>query len=481
MEDNQLAADAISSRPIGLVAVLLAIALIRALPLAFWYDDLRSDPDAYASIAVGYASSGTFGGLPPTAAAADEVLPTAFRPPLYPLVLSLLTRHDFSTARPSEPLGDLRLSIPAVAALHWVLGVATSVLAIQIAGACLGRAAETLSPRRIRALSYAAGLLVAVDPILLRQSSVVMTETLATFLAVAFWAWWCRGGLEVSRWSGLGGGVLLGLSVLCRPTAAAWIALMAAWLLCKKGTPVFSRGGKKNLRLHFQLMMGLLLTVSPWVVRNWIQFGKPIWATTHGGYTLLLANNPVLFDHFRRGHWSRDWDEARFHAIWAQRYGRDLSEPAAWQVEPAATLPVPAPVDEIAEDRYARDAAVAAIAAEPGIFAKASLTRLGWLWAWWPDSRQAGRTLRLLIGTWYGCVLCGLAIATAWAWFRQRFRHDFWALVMPGVALILAVSAVHAVYWSNMRMRSVAMPAVYILLVSLLAIRANRGRSRNDV
>ena len=34
---------------------------------------------------------------------------------------------------------------------------------------------------------------------------------------------------------------------------------------------------------------------TPWAWRNARIFGEPVWSTTHGGYTLALANNPVYY------------------------------------------------------------------------------------------------------------------------------------------------------------------------------------------
>ena len=61
--------------------------------------------------------------------------------------------------------------------------------------------------------------------------------------------------------------------------------------------------------------IGLLAAVcglAPWAIRNQIVVGRPIVSTTHGGYTLLLGNNPSFYDHLRtapRGTvWSADID-----------------------------------------------------------------------------------------------------------------------------------------------------------------------------
>ena len=41
--------------------------------------------------------------------------------------------------------------------------------------------------------------------------------------------------------------------------------------------------------------LSVLVVLSPWMIRNFVVFGEPVWTTTHGGYTLALANNPVYY------------------------------------------------------------------------------------------------------------------------------------------------------------------------------------------
>ena len=43
------------------------------------------------------------------------------------------------------------------------------------------------------------------------------------------------------------------------------------------------------------------------MIRNVMVFGEPIWTTTHGGYTLALANNPVYYDDILHGPPGRVW------------------------------------------------------------------------------------------------------------------------------------------------------------------------------
>ena len=53
--------------------------------------------------------------------------------------------------------------------------------------------------------------------------------------------------------------------------------------------------GRLRLMRGGLLAVTLVLVLSPWMIRNLLVFGEPVWTTTHGGYTLALANNPVYY------------------------------------------------------------------------------------------------------------------------------------------------------------------------------------------
>ena len=67
----------------------------------------------------------------------------------------------------------------------------------------------------------------------------------------------------------------------------------------------------------------MLIVLSPWAIRNQVQFGRPIVTTTHGGYTLLLANNPEFYHWLRSGPWGSVWRADQFNADWNRRKPRD--------------------------------------------------------------------------------------------------------------------------------------------------------------
>lgn len=401
---------------------LMAFAVcLRSSVLLIDLSSLRDDPDAYTRLAVNWSNTGVFG--------LDAASPTAFRPPLYPWLLSWLVEQAAIA-----PL--------SVAILHLLLGLGTVWLTWSIAQG-LGLSQPWLP-----------AVLVCFDPLLLRASTLVMTETLAAFLAVLAWRFWLYAYPcstpnttlpERRRPSGLpllGLGLSFGLSILARPTAAPWVALCLGGLALTNSVT----GMSWRQRFFDSAVIGLIVVgcLTPWVWRNVSQFGKPIWATTHGGYTLLLANNPQLYHHFREHGPSRNWDAQPFHSLWAQQHAASGGR-----------------VSEIDSDRQDYDLAWNTITHRPGEFLISCFYRVAWLWAWWPNTGSL--FTRVAIGLWYAVMLSlafpGMTVAAR----RQSLR----AWLLP-IALILSLTAVHAVYWSNMRMRAPAMSMLYVAASSLL-------------
>ena len=119
-------------------------------------------------------------------------------------------------------------------------------------------------------------------------------------------------------------------------------------------------------------LLGAIVILSPWAIRNQFQFGRPIVTTTHGGYTLLLANNPEFYQWLRSGRWGSVWQADRFNAAWERRK----------------------PAGELAADRLAYAEAWQTIRVEPATFADACLVRLGRLWSPLPHQIAADESLR---------------------------------------------------------------------------------------
>ena len=374
--------------------------------------------------------------------------PTAYRPPAY---------------------------VGLIAIVLWLSGGAA---AIGVAQSLLGAATVWLTERIACRLglgtwSLLAAALVAVDPLLLVYTASLMTETLATFLVVLV-LWLAMRDRNSSRLASLVIGVACGLACLCRPGFWFFVALLAlGWL----GGLLAGRRTNGRRRLagdSWPVIAGFALSVAPWLLRNLLVIGAPILTTTHGGYTLLLANNPVYY---------QEVVARPFGTVWS---GASLAD---WQRDTEARLVAELGhgADEVARDRWMSGEAWRSIVSQPGRFLQAVLLRWRMLVNVLPLGSQAMRmNPRLLLGVWIveSCLLwlsavglIGLA-CTRGAWepmFTNRFGGPASPLEAAGfraapspkwfpiVALPLSLLIVHSLYWTDTRMRAPAVPALALL------------------
>jgi hypothetical protein len=456
--------------PIG---VLLLALLVRGSVLLM-PGALEKDPDGYRQLAENLVEHGTLG---------TDNTPSAYRSPLYPLSLTGCVA-----------LGDG--SREAIGLLHLLLGVATVALVL-VLGHWWGLGSRGAA---------LAALLVACDPILLSQSTQVMTETLAAFLATA--------GLVVLTWASrdpsagralLAGGVLA-LGALCRSTLLLWAIVVGAVLVYQRWRAAdFQRRhlqtsgdrppnrsatavARNVLVMPAAFALGALLVLSPWAIRNQLQFGRPVATATIGGSALLLANNPEFYQWLRTGPWGSVWQADRFWAAWDRRK----------------------PADELQTDRLAYAEAWQNIRREPGTFAYACLVRVGRFWSPLPhrvvdNETPLRRLARWAVAAWYVAVFTFAAIG-AWRIVtlskHQRRRiageenrgewrvasgessvHHSATINRPGppsvfpfplspscwcwgLWLVVCLTAVHTLFWSDMRMRAPVMVVVALAAAS---------------
>ncbi|HEV3137027.1 MAG TPA: glycosyltransferase family 39 protein [Pirellulales bacterium] len=399
-----------------LLVLLCAVLIVRGRVMLSFSDSLNNDPDGYREVAWSIYNNGEF------AVYDGSWHITAYRPPLYPLLLAVVN------------------FLPGVGWLHVVLGTGT-VWAVFRLGLLWD-----LPP----AGALLAAALVTFDPILLNQSVQVMTETLAAFLAAVALAAITRGARDSSiRWSILAGS-LFGLCVLCRPTFLAWlIGAVVVIPFC------FGSSRRRALAVAFVFALAAALVLSPWARRNQFVFGCPIITTAHGGFTLLLANNPQFYEYLRSGAWGSVWDANQFIRSWKTE---------ADQI-PDGTTGVGGQ-RELAIDALAYQLAFRNIRDEPLMFAYACLVRVGRLWGVMPhqidpEESTARRLLRYLVAAWYGVELL-LAAGGAWLLGRKLLQAPW----IWGALLLLSFTAVHTFYWTDLRMR-----APLESVVALLAAR----------
>ena len=347
-------------------------------------------------------------------------------------------------------------TLPAFSGLglfHVLLGVGT-VWGVLRLGELSG-----LDPRA----TLAGALMVAIDPILVNQSVQLMSETLAAFLAMWTLVALARLHREPSVPRSVIAGALAALAALCRPTFLVWLLVVAVVLPFRLPT---SRS--RALALTAVFLLEAFAVIAPWPLRNLARFGTPIVTTTHGGYTLLLGNNPSFYEYLRSGSWGSVWNANDFHSQWQAELRKRAQGDCA-----ASPLPArPLAADESragGRDVRARGrptrlrSCLAGNSRRAGMFGYACLVRVGRLWSVLPHQLSEAestsrRGLRYAVAVWYTAQFA-LAIVGAWSLGRKWLASPWvWSLL-----LVATFTAVHTVYWTDMRMRTPLVGVVCLL------------------
>jgi 4-amino-4-deoxy-L-arabinose transferase-like glycosyltransferase len=180
----------------------------------------------------------------------DYLHATAFRPPLYPVLLGAfyaVTGHHLVVAQLLN------------AALGAVVVVLTAVLAARVLGARAG---------------LVAGAIAAVYPPLLANDGPPLSDSLGLCLLLA-------AVLLLADERMVWAGIATGLLVLTRSSAQLLGVVLVVWLL-------YRVGWRRTL-----LFSGVAIAVvTPWLVRNWVQLGSPVLVTSTG-FNLDSAYSPV--------------------------------------------------------------------------------------------------------------------------------------------------------------------------------------------
>jgi 4-amino-4-deoxy-L-arabinose transferase-like glycosyltransferase len=281
----------------AIVAFGVAIRVAHTLLVAPWPPTIFNDEAYYSTLAQliargeGFVRPAEFFGQ-------GLSLPTAERPPLFSLALAGLVKLGLTG-------GDGRL-----------LGVLTGGGAIVAVGLLGRRLADA------RAGLVAAGL-AALYPTLVAADGALMTESLYGVLAAFSLLAAYRLVEAPSAPRAIMLGALLGLAALTRGEALLLLPLLLVPLVRRPG----------GLRAAAVVVVAFALVLTPWTVRNWIVFDRPVLVATEGGETLAGANcgeayygsktGTWIFDcvHFSgRGNEAAELDEAGRRGL---RYARD--------------------------------------------------------------------------------------------------------------------------------------------------------------
>ncbi len=409
--------------------ICLAIAIIlRGIVFWLYADELSHDRDAYLAIARGVAEGRGF--VDP-----DRGTPTAFRPPMFILQVAALSK--------------LMPVAYCVAAINLFWGM-VSVLATWQTGRWLGVMGNG------RTL---AALLVAIDPMLLQYSAQPMTEVTCAGLVALLIYWFVRRDV-CPAWRELGVGLLFGGLVLCRPTFWPLAGLAAGFWGIERWRNRATTAQPASQSIPWRVLAGVLLVVGPWVMRNQMVMGSPILTTTHGGYTLLLANNPMFYADVVQQGWGTDWPKASF-----DRWQADLQTRLVEELGPDAS--------EQDRDRWQSRTARRFIADQPAGFLQAVVYRVRSLWRTTPQGDVAAATgsrLVRVVGWYYTVVLLAFGVGVvriSWQAIRSRISGRFRSW-LPLFLILVTVQAVHVVYWTNARMRAPIVPVISLFAVAAL-------------
>ncbi len=187
-----------------------------------------------------------------------QMRPTAFVPPGYPYFLSGIYRIW------NRPLAPKLVNALVLALTAWILS---------------SMAAPAAPPAK-----FFAPLLVLFYPLFFYTSGTLYPQILGTGLFASSLALLFR--FPDSPAASAGAGALFGILILTVPSFMAVLPLAAALLILSKVR------SPRNAAVHASLfLLGSVLAVTPWTVRNAVTFKSFIPVSTNSGMNLLLGNS----------------------------------------------------------------------------------------------------------------------------------------------------------------------------------------------
>jgi len=418
--------------PLLLIATMLGLA-VRIGGACLRPADLTMDHDGYLAHAQMIVQGEGFVG-PYTH------VPTAFRPPAYPMAIAAVRCIGLSV-----PASVAFINIGCSVAIIWLTWILCRQLHL---------------PAQI---AVVATVITTFDPLLVRYSILPMTELpAAAMLMAAVVAWKAAEKSNTTSDASCArfyivSGVLWGTGSLVRPILLLCCGMLVLWRLIlqfQSGTANYKKVSRTMIPLF-----AALIALSPWIIRNAVHFEQFIPATTHGGYTLALGNNPDFYRDVIEGDMQFPWPGPELDA-WQQRM---IAESAAQGVTPG---------DEPEQDAWYYQQAVSAMKKQPISCVKACLLRLKRFCAVTPGVDDGlPKAVTILIGLWYGLIWFGVVAAVVqsviglWRVPRsvdqsnlrpQTSLADLWLVVLSFMLL-------HCFYWTDTRMRAPVMPIISII------------------
>ena len=249
------------------MALGVALRAAQTLLIAPWPPGIFNDEAYYSTLAQLVADGKGF--IRPGEYLDGLSIPTAERAPLFTTLVAGLYKLGFGG-------GDGRL-----------VGLLTGGATI----AALGLLGRRLAGARAGLL--AAGV-AALYPTLIAADGAMMTEsTYGAFAAFSLLVAYRLVDEPDVRWAVLLG-VLVGLAALARGEALLLLPLLLV--------PIVRRPG--GVKAAAAVCVAFVLVLTPWTVRNWSAFDRPVLIATEGGETLAGANCDEVYYGDRIGTWA---------------------------------------------------------------------------------------------------------------------------------------------------------------------------------
>ncbi|MGO0123377.1 glycosyltransferase family 39 protein [Desulfothermobacter acidiphilus] len=260
-------------RHAGLLLILALALLVRLIFVYQWGNTLtlNSDDVGYVTSTRVWLEKGIFSYVRPGIVLAPPncISPSAYITPGYPLFLA-----------PFLWLAPERWALLLARYAQVLLSVASVYLAYRLG-------------RRWGKGELSAALVAFYPPFIL-VSGLLLTETLFTFFLLLFLDRWLEAGASPRQWFWLG--VIGGLATLVRPTGVVLVLVGLAFCCFQ---------GRKALKALLCGLLGFCVVMSPWWVRNYCTFHRPILLSTGGGNPLLLGTY-VNLENIEHG-WNPYW------------------------------------------------------------------------------------------------------------------------------------------------------------------------------
>ncbi len=265
----------------------------------------------------------------------------------------------------------------------------------------------------------AAAALAAVHPYGVLMSGLILSEavfvpvTLAALLGLAML--WNGAPARTARQSllALAVGVASGLAILVRPSWALFVPILLAIYLFVQ-IRSYHRPVSPSVALAAAVVLGVVLVMAPWWVRNARVLGRFVPTAVWTGASLYDGLNPA--------------------ATGASDMGF-LARPEFW------------PLDELDQDQRLHQGALQFARENPGRVLWLALVKLGRFWSPWPNA-EAIRSLPLALAS-TAVTLPLFALLALGLWSRRADARAWVLLAGP----LLYFCALHLVFASSMRYR----------------------------